>query len=499
MKSKILIALITFVSILGSVVFAQFGVDVSVSPKSIGVAPCGIATYDITIKNNAADDTFAILVDGIPVNWYTLSDNVIQLKKGESKIVYLFITVDCLSPEKTFEGTITAKGQTQDKDTFTLSVVPDHIIEVNLSTDVSFCLCETGTIVAIVSNKGLFDENIDLSLSGTATPFTSLTTNNFVLKPDESKTLNLAVANTCAAEAGVYSLELTAKSRNSYAKDSASSVVRRIKCHDFTVSFEKEIRTCTVEEKEFSITVKNTGTKADIFEVKIPSFNFTERSTLLPNKAAIFNSTFLTTQAGSYNIPFGVKSSVTTKENSITFFAQKCYDVDLQVESSEITIVAGTGKLLKVKVVNKGLATDNYQIESDVSWVSIKPENLTLAGNESGDIFVYYSPEFGTLGTIETTLTAKSERSQDQEKIKINVVGEATTTLPPQTTTTQPLPTITLPPNITVPTTEIPTGEVGKPLLEKITENRFLLSIIVGILIAVIVFAVLYFVVMKGG
>ncbi len=499
MKNKILISFMVFIFTFGGIAFAQFSVDVDVVPKSFGAAPCGIATYDILINNTGKDDTFAVFIDGIPTDWYTLTDDVVQLKSEQTKTIYLFVTADCFSPEKTYQGNVTIKGQSKSTVPFTLSVVPDHIIDVALQNDISFCLCEEGTIPVTISNKGLFDEDIDLTLGGTSISFVSMTTTGLALKTGESRTINLTIANMCQSEHSISSLEVVAKSRNSYAKDSAASVIKRNKCHDFDVTFDKEIITCAVEEKPFSIVVKNTGSKTDTFEVNIPAFNVTQKTTLSPEESATINSTFLTTNARIYNITFTVSSSVATKEDSIDFVAQSCYDVDVQVESNEITIVSGKGKLLTAKVLNKGSLPDNYELTIDVPWVSIRPQNLTLEGNESGILFAYYSPEFGAKGKFDTRLAAKSERSQDEEMVSVNVVDkEETSTTSTSTTLNESIdisPVTDTIVSVNETTTEV---QAGGSLLERVKENRFLLSILVGALIAIGVFVVLYFFVMRG-
>ena len=49
---------------------ADYQVDVDITPKEIDAKPCGIAAYDIIVKNSGElDDTYFFDVEGIPEGW----------------------------------------------------------------------------------------------------------------------------------------------------------------------------------------------------------------------------------------------------------------------------------------------------------------------------------------------------------------------------------------------------------------------------------------------
>ncbi|NCO31470.1 hypothetical protein GW891_01270, partial [bacterium] len=68
--------------------------------------------------------------------------------------------------------------------------------------------------------------------------------------------------------------------------------------------------------------------------------------------------------------------------------------------------------------------SDTFDIQSSATWVAIKPENITLLPNESQNVFVYYSPEYGSSGEHNVQLIAKSENSEDKETVKVTITGE---------------------------------------------------------------------------
>jgi len=208
------------------------------------------------------------------------------------------------------------------------------------------------------------------------------------------------------------------------------------------------------------------------------------------------------------------------------------------LDVEELTIQAGTGELTSPSVKNTGARTDTFDISSSAIWVAIRPLNVTLLPNETQEVFVYYSPEFGSTGEFDVELTAESDFAVDREIVTVNVEGgvvetttttmeETTTTTIEETTTTMNETTTTVEINVTVPDKNVTTTTEGviEPPPINITEpgpiarfwealinlssdlnerienlgiNKLVLSLIVGVGIALLILVVLYFIVMRG-
>lgn len=501
--------------LLNPVLAEEYGVSVSVSPKEMILSPYPVppGSFDIDIKNTGElEDTFTITITGLPESWYSLSEDTLTLKSGESGKVYLFV-----SPYEgefgTFEATVTVLDHSEATDTFTLEVVSDHNIEITLPDEITTCLQEETDVVATIKNTGEHPEDITLTVSEEASDLVELSESSFSLELGEEKDVTLTV-NPEGIEVGNYSLELKASTKG-YATATTLSVINIIECYEVEVLSPEEVTTCKDVSELFTIMIKNVGLKKDSYELKIEALDYTASVDLEAEGSESFEIPFSEEEVGSYDVDFVVESDFTKAEGMIKFIVVKCYGVDLSVEETEFEIEMGRGKLIKARATNTGTKADTFDIVSDIDWVSIKPSTVELTPNESKFVYVYYSPEFGLKGTFNTTLTAKSESSQDGEKLVIDVVEEVAPETVPETIeipetveeeeetveTTVEETTIEEEEEETVETTapeipEIPTGEaIGA--MEKIWGNKLLRSLMIAIIVVLIILIVIYLVVMR--
>jgi hypothetical protein len=529
MKAKVLfLSFLVFLLIISSSLATEYGVSIDIQPKEITVRPGGIATYDIEIKNlGELEDTYSVVVEGIPEDWFTLSEELITLPPGESGMVYLFITPYPYAEEfGLFEASVSALGLSQATANFTLNVVPDHVIEVTIPKELRVCRGEESEMTALLKNTGNHTEEVVLSISGTASGFISVPEESMIIEPGEEVEVTL-VLSPIDVEFGEYVLEVQAQSITSYARDSALSVIEVTKCYDVEVTFPEEVKACAGKVKKFELTVKNIGLKNDTYELNIPDLNYSITIVLQPDEFRTLELEFLREEEGIYETSFTVESEFVKKEGTIKFVVELCYGVDLTVEEKEIEIESGRGRLVKAFVKNIGTMTDTFSIISDVIWSSIRPEKVTLESNQTKNVYAYYSPEFGAMGNYTVKLTAQSPNSQDTEEILIRVLPkeeipettttttttvenitttteaeivpeENITTTTEETTTTQE--TTTQPEVIeetttttVTPSIEIPTGEIVRGILE----NRAIRSLLIAIIIVLIILIIIYLVVMR--
>lgn len=528
MKFRIFLFVILGMLFVLSPVFAvDYNVSISITPKEIEVKPCGIATYDVDVKNlGELEDTYSIVLEGIPEGWATLTEDSITLEPGKTEKIYLFITPYCYAEEYgLFEGTISAIGQAEDSDSFVLNVVPDHVIEITMPEELRVCLGEEDEIVATVKNTGEHDEEVVLTASGDASDFVEITEESFTLGVGEEKNITIMV-KPVEIELGSYALEIKAESTTSYARSSASTLIEVTECYKVVVTYPEEVSACAGITTSFEIMIENVGVKNDSYELRVEQLDFLETVDLAPGEAKTFEIDFLEEEEGTYNISFVVESEFTREEGVIKFIVSRCYAVDLTVEKNYVQIESGKGKLIKGNVKNIGTMADTFKIISDVIWSAIRPEEVTLSPDESEDVYAYYSPEFGAKGTYPVKLTARSDKSEDTEDIEIEVlpkevavVIETTTTIPETTTTVEEVTTIpeettttveileettTTLPEINITEIEIveettttmpliPTGEV----VAGFWESRVLRSLLIAIIVVIIILIVIYLVVMR--
>lgn len=480
-----------------SVCYAKdYDISVDVNPKSVTVNPCGIANFDIDIKNTGGlDDTYSINITGLPNDWYSLSQDSIDVKAGESGKVYLFVTPYCYGETGSFKVFVTVSDGASVSNTFTLNVIPDHKITVSMPEEIKTCLEETSSANVTIKNEGNFKEDVELTLSGAVSDFVELSENKITLNPLEEKTVELTLKPTTGKEIGDYQLELNAKSASSYANSKSISIVKVSECYKVEVSYLKKIETCLKEQTDFELTIKNAGMKKDSYTVEIEDMNYTKVVELDAEGSTILKIPFVKDEEGVYEVPLKVTSDYVSKEESVEFDVLKCYGVELAAEESSLNVDVGRGKLTKAQVTNLGTKDDTFDVATDVDWASVKPKTVTLTSGEKQDIYVYYSPNFGMSGSYDTTLTVKSKYSQADAKIKITVSGEATTT----ETTTETTIILTTPGEENTTSTETPSTPTGGFLtpIQNILENKIMRALLIAVIVVLIILIIVYLVMMR--
>ncbi len=498
---------------------ADYEVAVDITPKAIDAAPCGIAAYDIEVKNmGELEDTYFFDIEGIPEGWFTLSSDTTTLEAGGSEKIYLFITPNCYEEKYgLFEGTLIVTDGSGTSINFTLNVIPDHILELEMPESLKVCLGEENEMTATVKNTGEHTEEVYLTASGDAGDFVTFPEESFTLEPEEEKEVTITLLPV-GVDYGNYGLMLEAKSATSYARASAESTIEVTKCYDVEVTFPEEVKACGGEAKAFEMMIKNIGLKNDTYTLTIEDLDYEMTVSLAPEEFRRIELEFFKEEVGTYEISFIVASDVVTKEGIITFVVEKCYGVELTLEKNEIEIESGKGMLVKGTIKNTGTLTDTFDIISDVIWAAIRPGKITLESEQEENVYAYYSPEFGVTGTQTAELTARSAKSEDTEELTIEVlakeevptttveeettttVEEETTTTPEEetttveeTTTAPPEETTTTPEEETTTTPWLPTGSI----IDIIYENRAIRSLLIAIIVVIIILIIIYLIVMR--
>ncbi|MEM5799469.1 MAG: hypothetical protein QXZ43_02280 [Candidatus Aenigmatarchaeota archaeon] len=481
MKLKFLIYILLPLILATTINAKEYDSSLTVSTNEITVNQCGIATYDLTLKNTGEkEDSFYVLVEGIPEGWYSLSHESINLKPNESKNVYLFITANCFEEPKNYTGKISFLGNSESKINFKMNVVSDHKLEIIVPENISSCICEENSFIAEIHNTGKYDEDVKISVIGG-----NLKQNQIKLKSGEKSQIEIKIDKLCDIKPGKYNIEILTESINSYAKTKKVMSVLRENCYNFEISYPKEIRSCLNEEVKFNIALENNGIKEDDFALKIDALNVYQTMKIQPKEIKIFSVNFSSDEEGIIDIGFVVISKTKQEKGSLRFLVEKCYGVDLQPETNSLQIQQGNGKLLKAKIINTGTKEDRYKISSNINWVSIRPENITLKGSGSDEIFIYYSPEYGMKGKFDTQIKAESLKSLDIENITINVYETYSIELPTTDQIKNTTPTTTM---------EIKTTETN---IQVILKNKTIIAVTTGILLTLIVFGLIYLFVMR--
>lgn len=482
----------------------DFQVSIDVNPEDFTVGPFEIADYDIKIHNNGFDDTYEVTVEGLPEDWYSLSEERISIPRGSYDVVYLFITPQEIE-ERTYDFTVSVKGKSYGEETARLRIVPEHNLDVSMPAIFETCICEDDEIIVEIENNGKFDEEVQVTISGDATELLDFRSETFRLEVDTVAEMPLKIKGLCGSEEKDYELVVDVKSKTSYARSSVSSKILKEECFSFDLIYFDEVDACAGYETKTEIEIQNNGLKDDIYRVEIEKFEYSESISLSPGQSKIIEVSILELEPGTYEIPFTVSSTYMDQSGVIKLMAENCYEVDLIIETDEISVVSGTGELTNQVVKNTGTKPDRFELVTDTDWVRVKPRSFELGSGESESVYVYLSPEYGTVGEFNVKIRVYSEKSEDEENIKVNSLepgADTTTTLRETTTTTMDGETTTRP-DIDIPDFDF---DIDK-ILAKLTSfceckdeksKKLVLSILIGFLAATVIVILVYLVVMRS-
>ncbi|MFH8080806.1 MAG: hypothetical protein QXO84_02920 [Candidatus Aenigmatarchaeota archaeon] len=459
---------------------------VEIATKEVTVKQCGIATFDLKIKNTGEkEDTFYVVVEGLPEGTYATSHETINLKPNESRNIYLFVTASCLEP-KNHTGKISFLGNSKSEVDFKMNTIVEHGIDILLPKNVTICICEEKNITILIKNTGLYDEDVKLIAVGG-----KLKNERVKLEPGETKEIEVLLEKSCNISPEKYNLEIIGESLSSYAKVRKVFVIGRENCYDFQISYPKEVRTCVNEETKFNISVSNVGSMDDEYELRIDALNVFQTMKVKRGETKFYIINFTSFDAGIMDVSFSIKGMAETEKGNIRFLIDRCYGVDLQLEVNRADIELGSGKMIKGKIINTGSRDDRYDISSDVEWVSIKPSNVSLKSLESEDVFIYYSPIYGMKGTFQTQIKAQSLKAVDVENVTINVYEFLPPIMPEENESIE-----IIQENVSETPKEI-SGQTTKTTIENILKNKSLVAIIIGIILTLVVFGLVYLFVMR--
>jgi uncharacterized membrane protein len=498
MKYRALPVVLAVLVTMGAAMAENYDVSVDVIPKGLTVGPFEIADYDIHIQNMGDTDTYNIVIEGIPKGWYSLSESEVTVPGVTEKVVYLFITPQD-AEKRTYDITVTVNGEAFDSEIVTLNVLPEHELVVIAPASIESCLCEEEGFPVVIKNNGKFTEGVSVEFSGSAKDIVGANLKQVSLDPGETMTIPVAVNALCESEAMDYTLDIMAMSASSYAVASASVDISKTECFGFELSYDENVSACAGYETAAKIMIKNTGEKADTYKIDIEKFEYSDVISLEPGDSRTIEVSIMEIDTGTYEIPFTVSSTHFSREGTISLVSENCYEVDLILDLTNFDILAGTGKLTKPTIKNLGTKGDTFELETDKDWVKVKPNSLQLDSGESEDVYVYYSPEYGSFGEFNVKITVFSDRSEDDEEVNVNVLKRGTET------TTQP---IVIPPigneTTTSSSTTLPSFNIDlSGFFSRVfgggeETNKLVVSIVIGFLAAIVIIILVYLVVMRG-
>lgn len=436
-------------------------------------------TINIDIKNTGKNlETFLI-----ETSKGELSETGLAVNSDETKTIKLTV------PVTTEEETVKVKARSELKtsyasDEIEIKIVGDDCYFAELtaiSETQTVCKNEEGNFVFVIKNTGKAEDTFVLNTDAGV-----LSNDKISLIPEEAKEF---VLTESFEEVGEYPIKVSAVSR--HLELSKEVMLNVEECYIVELTTDKtSVNICPDTETMVALTLKNAGKRKDIYELETTNGELSETGVDLDVEEektielVVTEDKQITINVTSYFVQESI--SVETVERT----EEECFGFSAEAEQQTIEGREYKGYLFTIIVENTGLEKERYMITYDgPEWVYVDPQNLELTSEESGEVFVYMSPTFGTeAGLHKTTVNIENDRglskSQDVELILENVTleqplenaGETEEELEEETTEDVPVVEEETEENITV----TPTGKVT------IKSPKKLVSAIVLGLIAII-------------
>ncbi len=392
------------------------------------------AVFDLNIKNTGIKaDVFVVDAGKSGISQISLNAS----HNGTVKIGY--------NPEKEgrfrFNASVKSAGSDFSKAVY-LDSAAKECAAASLSAPVStaaMCNEEDFTYTIDVNNTGVYTESYDINATKGV-----LSANKLTLQPGETNAVYLKINATGLQENKTNEITLTASAGSM--KQGVKLLASVVPCHAASMKIiPQSLTVCAPDKAPFEVEISNNGRRPETFSV-FAAGNRIADNLLIPKNATKslgFVANY-SNDTGIYRIDAEAvsdKLDIKSVGALVVKDYSACYGAVLTAKDAKKDIKPSDRALQELQLRNTGIKTLNYILQViGPQWMAIGIGNITLEPNETGKVYLYVAPPFGTkIGNYSTTVIAISEKGvSSNADFTANVVGSTTTlkavttTLPPQ-------------------------------------------------------------------
>ena len=304
----------------------------------------------------------------------------------------------------------------------------DFTIESQLDTNT---VCPSNTIIINEIITSTTDSSYSVSLSGSASSFTTAVPSGFFLNSGKKQTVFLYITPSSRITPGSYSLTFQVTSQGVSKTVSHSVIVEN--CHATSVVIEPVTqKTCTCEEKSFQLTIKNNGKYLESYNLEAsgPLSSYTTFSiktfSLSPGQSINVNAYVKApcNIAGNYDLTFKVnaESKYAQTEVSSKLELVPCYDYTFSVEKNFYETCENQKVTIPVTLKNIGTQENTYSIKLTApAWVSADQKSLKISPGQEKIFNLIVQPPLQTAGNSTITLDFLSEKGSISQKLNLDL------------------------------------------------------------------------------
>ncbi len=334
--------------------------------------------YDFSATNNGkAAEEFEIIVSG---SWGAeLHKETVSIDAGKTKNFVVYVNAPAQS------GTITVKAAS--KSSYAKSEASTQV-KVNKCYDFSMnlepaeataCMGGSSKFVLTLKNLGTSEDVYLISVPNWVTP----SQDNITILQGEERSLGL-FAYPEAKGKSVLTIVVSSKGYPKLVKNSSAAVDVK-ECRGVAIIVAPSAQEiCGGLTADFKITVKNTGTGADTYDIR------TSLGTLESEKISIDSGDVQeiklsidtkTMQPGETLVTVAAKSGDISDQNSAKLTVKNCYSAEFGVSPAKAEICAGDELQYTIVFKNTGQFAENYTLgveNNDIGVISLSPGELKM-------------------------------------------------------------------------------------------------------------------------
>ncbi|MCS7134315.1 MAG: hypothetical protein NZ889_00435 [Candidatus Pacearchaeota archaeon] len=432
MKNKLLWATMILFLIFPNLASAEIMIESKLTTNV--VCPSSTIIIEEQITSSVAD-SFTINLGGSAASFSLAVPSGVYLRANEKKSIFIYITPSSRHVPGTYVLEVLVKGSHASKRINHEIIVENchkTILEIYPSRE-KVCACESLNLELKLSNKGVYFENYQLSVEGSAAKWVSLPGFNFSLPKNSSTIIPVQVKIPCDAK-GNYSAIFKVKSISVLAQAETPLQLEVVPCYDYTINAAPYVEICENEKKVIPVTIQNKGTVENSYAInlKAPPWTFIDKKIIEVQKGKETTFNLITQppfkKIGEFNISLQTlsKKGNVLRETEITLKVVPCFGVSLEIEKEADKVCAGLNYSYNVKIKNTGKFNNTFEIKLDAPfWVKIFEKKISLMPNEEKNIYLLVSPDKETkAGDYVSSLTAKDPVSEveSQDKILLTIV-----------------------------------------------------------------------------
>lgn len=376
--------------------------------------------FSFFLKNVSTSDDELDLSLSAPA-FVSLDRTKLVLKAGQQENVVLL--VGKASPQNvTATLTVHSKNFNKDYNGFiALSVDDCYALKIQrVSAQTSYCLGRSQQVFA-VRNKGTQPVTATIVAVGVPSDQKQVT-----LQPGVTENVSLGFNSTAAGDSNVI-----VSATSPYASDMVSFAIRTENCYGASLNV-APIKVCAGTNVSAAATVKNEGTRAQIFTLNssAPWISVSPQGFSLvagAEKEVALSLAVPQAISGSQTLELVSDSNTSLKRTlSISMLSQaECYDFNFEKTSKAIDVNCCSGAVTELKVTNSGLFAQNISLKKiSPAWISFSEDSIALAAGSSKIVYVYFSPPAGTNGLAEGKINLSNGSGVTKDvTFGLNVIG----------------------------------------------------------------------------